>query len=397
MAKKSLKEAYLKLKNKLLTNKLICEDNKKLYHKFLEFEEYKLKRKNGLSILDESTYITLYGYIQKINNVNKWFNNKPLKKITKSDIKKVYDGLEDGTIKNKSGKKFKDLVSYYNKIFKSKLFNLVGKDDLAREVIEFTTRNNEEVRFITEDDFRKLTEATNNKTHKLLLWLSWDIGENINALLQLKKSDFYLQKNVYTKEDEFRVNLRRDILKRSRKARSEITNYNESVKLLKDYLKELNDDDLLFNFDYRNSKKIIDRLVKKTKLKTIPNNQKVSWKDLRSGMACDLLKKGWTTDEVNARLGHRPSSSEIDKYVNFLALDRRTPKKKIHKFEIEKLGFQMEEMKRNEKLNAKRYELKINEEREHRELIEKQMKDMQKKMEKMMKLQEINTKIKRKN
>ncbi|MCH8905240.1 MAG: site-specific integrase [Bacteroidetes bacterium] len=124
--------------------------------------------------------------------------------------------------------------------------------------------------------------------------------------------------------------------------------------MLDQHLRDLEDNDLLFKFEYRNAKKIIDRAVERAGIKCIPNGEKVTWKDLRSGMACDLLKKGYTTDEVNARLGHKPSSDEIDKYVNFLAIDRHTPKKKVHRFEMEKLNEELQEVKQREKLQILR-------------------------------------------
>ena len=124
--------------------------------------------------------------------------------------------------------------------------------------------------------------------------------------------------------------------------------------MLDQHLRNLEDNDLLFKIDYRSSKKIIDRAVERAGAKCIPNGENVTWKDLRSGMACDLLKKGYTTDEVNARLGHKPSSDEIDKYVNFLAIDRHTPKKKVHQFEMEKLNEELGELKRREKQQIQR-------------------------------------------
>ena len=119
------------------------------------------------------------------------------------------------------------------------------------------------------------------------------------------------------------------------------------------YLKE---DDLLFDFGYPSAKMMIVRAVERSGVKCIPNGEPVTWKDLRSGMACDLLQKGWTTDEVNARLGHKPSSKEIDKYVNFLAIDRHRPKTKVQQFEISKINHELQESKEREKLQIRRIE-----------------------------------------
>jgi hypothetical protein len=55
----------------------------------------------------------------------------------------------------------------------------------------------------------------------------------------------------------------------------------------------------------------------------------VRWKDLRSGMACHLLRNGWTSDEVNARLGHAPNSAALNCYINFMALSRDDPKHRM--------------------------------------------------------------------
>jgi len=99
----------------------------------------------------------------------------------------------------------------------------------------------------------------------------------------------------------------------------------------------LQDDDKLFQFEYKMADKFLKRAVGIVGAKCIPKGQPVTWKDFRSSMACNFLKQEWTVDEVNARLGHKPSSREIDKYVNFLALNRHQPKLKAYKFSMQKL------------------------------------------------------------
>lgn len=348
---------YLKKKEELLDNQSICKENRKFFKEFFEKQEYKLKRFNGLRALDESCYKTLYTYVIRFNNVNKWFNNKPLKKITKKEFKKFYNDFEDGKILTSYGKPFEDRRSYYNKIFKSKPFEMLGKTKIVKEVMEFhKDKPRDEVRFIPEEDVRKLISVIINPRHKLLAWLSFDVGENVNALLRLKKSDFVRQTEKDTNIPEYRVNLRKETLKRSRKPRSEITNYKETVELLDIVLQGLNENDSIFDFEYRNAKKFLDRAVRITGVKCMPKGQSVTWKDLRSSMACDLLKKNWSCDEVNARLGHKPSSSEIDKYVNFLALDRHKPKRKIYENNLSKIQGELEKTQQNEKLQSMRIE-----------------------------------------
>ncbi len=350
-----LKQRYEKDKKKLLTNDSICEANRQLYKDFFQYEEYKLLRTNNLRKLDKNTYKTLLSYLSRIKNINKWFKNKPLKDITKKEIKQVYDDLEDGKIRTQYNKPFKDRRSYYNKIFKSKLFNMIGKDEIAKEVLEYYKPNSDvEVRFVKEEDVKRLVNVIIKPEHKLLTWLSFDIGENINSLLELKKGDCIKETEEETKTQIYNINLRKETLKRSRKPRTEPTNYQETVELLNILLQDKKNDDKLFAFGYASAKKFLDRAVRITKVKCIPRGQKPTWKDLRSGMACDLLKKGWTRDEINARLGHKPSSSEIDKYINFTAIERKVPQRKIYQNNLQKLQLKVEQTEERERLQAKR-------------------------------------------
>ena len=371
-------EKYRQRLKTFLEDKSICKENKQLYEDFFEHQEYKLKRINDLPELDTGCLITLNGYIARIKNVNRWFNDKPLKDITKEDIKRVYDGLEDGKLLGNYGKPIKDRVSYYNKIFRSKLFRMVGKAELSREVMEFhKPKENNDVRFITEEDFRKLVDVMINIKHKALAWLSWDVGENINSLLSLTKRQCTRQKNPDTQEDEYMINFPKEILKRSRKERSEITNYPETVKFLDILLKDLQENDKLFHFQYAMAKKLINRAVRITGVKTLPKGDSPTWKDLRSGMACDLLKKGWTTDEVNSRLGHKPSSTEIDKYINFLAIDRHKTKKKVQDNALLELKKELEQSKQREKLYQQRQENLQGQVQEVEKLMDKKYKTME--------------------
>ena len=343
--------------DKLKSDESICKANRDFYSEFFEKQEYKLKRGNALRELDEACYKTLYHYLVKFSNIDIWFKNKPLKDITEKDFKKFYDDFEDGVIVNAYGKPFKDRKSYYSKVFRSKPFEMLGKGQIVRNVMEFHRNTNpEEVRFIQEEEVRKIIDVMVAIKHKALTWLAFDIGENINALLLLEKGDFNRQVDKDTGIAEYRVNLRKETLKRTRKARSEITNFKETVELLDLILKDLKEHDKLFDFEYANSKKIINRAVGITKSKCLPNGQKVTWKDLRSSMACDLLRKGWSCDEVNARLGHRPSSQEIDKYVNFLALDRHKPKEKIYDNNLSRIQLELEKSQEREKLHGLRVE-----------------------------------------
>jgi len=351
----AFKEQYERTKSKLIGDSTICDENLALFREFFEYQEYKLKRINNLSSLDEACYKTLSGYVTRLRNVNTWFGNKPWKELTKADIKRVYDDLEDGRIKKRDGTRFEDRASYYNKIFKSKPFKIAGKSELAREVMEFSTiPSDKEVRFVTEESFRKMVSVLSKPKHLFLFWLAWDVGENIGALLQLTKRDFVRQMNPYTEEVEYLVNLPRDKIKRSRQSRSEPTLYPETVRFADMVLERLGDGDRPFGFGHRYALKLIKTSAEKTGAKCMPYNDSISWKDLRSGMACHLLKLGFTRDEINARLGHKPSSKVLDKYINYLAIDRHKPKSKLQMTSLEELQRDLKESRQREKLAGER-------------------------------------------
>ena len=351
------KEEYERRRNFILNDKKINEANRKLFKKFFDLQEYKLKRKNGLKELDNSCYKTLCGYPAYFANVNRWFKNKEWKKLTKADIKKVYDDLEDGKLKGTSGKIITGKSDYYNKIFKSKPFELAGKKEIAKKVMEYYNNNTgEEVRFFEEETFKKTVNKTKTTSQRLLCWLAWDFGENIFTLLQLQKKDFTKRIDNDTKEPEYILNFPNEKIKRTRTSRSEPTLYKETVDLLDAVLPNLKEDDQLFNFEHRNALKFLKEIREKIEAKCIPKGQPITWKDFRSSMACYLLDNGWTTDEIKSRLGHKPSSNVLDKYLTYKALNKKKPKKKVEEGRIRQLSLELEDLKLREKIFKKRIE-----------------------------------------
>ena len=390
------KERYTKRKEELLNDSKINSKNRAVMAKFLEYEEYKLKRKEGLSEVDERSYKTLYGYIGRLKKLNKWFKNKTWAELTDDELKEVIDDLEDGNIKNQYGKRYMDRSLYYQ-MMQGKLFSMVGKSSFVRDVLqEFSIRGrdyNDEVRFIEEVTFRKIVDCAITPEHRCLLWLGFDIGENIGSLLELDKNDIKRQINTDTNEPEYLVILSKDILKRSRTPRSEVTNYKETVQYLDIVLanikpvdkmtsnkftkprnlNELHKDDKLFKFGFSAAQKFLKRAVNLAGARCIPGGQRVTWKDLRSSMACDSLNKGWSRDEVNARLGHKPSSRIIDRYISYNALDRKKPKAKVYQSNLRKMEMELEKQKDINKLQSLRLESVKKEQEQMREDFKQMM------------------------
>ena len=64
------------------------------------------------------------------------------------------------------------------------------------------------------------------------------------------------------------------------------------------------------------------------------SNDLIKTKDFRSSCATYFLKQGWTTDDIKGRLGHKPSSKVIDKYVSYLGLSQRKLKRKAAELDL---------------------------------------------------------------
>lgn len=349
-----LLERYENQKKRLLADETINQSNRNLFKKFFKIKEYTLTRRNQLRSLDDGCCKTLMTYISRFRALNNWLKNKEWKKLTEHDIKNFYDRMEDGKIVNKYGEPMKDRASFYNKIMKSVPFEIAKKKELAKKVLQYYSDVQAgEVRFFEESTFKKMILVAIKPEHKLLMYLCYDIGENIGAILQLKKSDCTRRVNE-NKEIEYVINLRKETLKRSRTPRSEINNFKETAEYLDIILQGKKDEDFLFNFGMRQADKILLRAALLTDAKVLPKGLRVTWKDFRSSMACYLLKEGWTTDEINARLGHKASSREIDKYVNFLAINKERPKNKLRENELIELRKEVSEFAAKEKLYQNR-------------------------------------------
>lgn len=367
---------YLKSKETLLKDTSINDYNIKLFKKFFDWEEEKLRRQNGLPRLDESSYKTLCAYINYLKNVNGWFKNKAWNGLSQKEIKKVYNDLEDGKIVNCRGKRFEDRRSYYNKIFKSKPFKMAGLRDKVEDALEFfTDKKKKEVKFVTEAGFRQMLSFLQKPQHFALFWLAWDIGENISALLELRVKHFRRQINRDTGEAEYLVYLPEDTLKRSRKSRSEPTIHPETVRYLDALFKygreveyrdekgrirrkpiPFKDENRLFSFHYRQALQIFNSIVKRSGVTCEPDKEKPSWKDLRSGMACYLHSKGWHVEDINLRLGHSPQSRWLESYVNYLAVNRKKTIRSHYNNNLEDVKNEQEEGRKREKLLAQRLE-----------------------------------------
>lgn len=402
----TFKDRYIKNKQLLLDDPNFNSNNKKVVEDFLKFEEYKLKRKEGLTEVDERSYKTLSHYITRIKNLTMWLNNKTWADLTEEDIKKLIDDMEDGVIKNKYGKRHEDRSLYYQ-MFCGKFFGLIKKNHIARQIIEdFSIKGrdfNKQVRFIEEEQFRKIVNCTITPEQKCILWLCFDISENISTILSLEKKDFVRQINPDTGEPEYLVILEKAKLKRSRTPRSELTNYKDTVEFLdivlanlKPTYKEVSNkfirgrklseyynEDRLFKFGMKAADKFLRRAVELSGVRCMPGGEHVCFKDLRSSCACNLLKKGWSVDEINSRLGHTVNSHVIRRYLTYLSLDKRKPQAKVYQGNLRKLETDLEKQKELNKLQLLRFENLKKDQENMREELKAELLEMLKDVKKL--------------
>jgi integrase len=363
----------------------IRPENKKLALAWMEFKEQELSDIYGTSADARIRNAkTLYKqFTTYLSNVLYWFNHLDLKQLTENDLLTVYRNLEKKKLLSVQGKELSDITlkDIYMRVFKNGFFKFIHKDDIAHAIIKRKVASTQEVRFFELDTLKQITNAAELKSHRLAYWLLFDVGLEVSALVQLRKSNFELKKSK-NDEEYYIVHVPKEISKKGRRVRNNFVSFTETNQLLKNYLEKLRDSDLLFNFEPHGIYRALMRLNEKYDFRVKPTGDQVSIKDFRSSCATHLLKQGWTTDEVKARLGHAPSSDEIDKYVNYLGLHQERRREQDVKIDFNNYKEKYEESTEHiRKLEA------------HQEIINRQMEEMRK-MVMTLALKEANKRAK---
>lgn len=315
-------ERYKKQKELLKKDTTILPENRKIILKFLEHAEDKLKRRKGRGRVEQIRYCkTLLKKIDLLKNTDRFFK-KHFKDITKKDIERVYNALEDGKIKSLKGAayKFSSRNDFYKKVFKSDFFEFIGKKDLAKEVITRESSDEGEVKFFEFEDLQKMASLCKSLQRELFLYLLFDTSMRIGTLLNMRCSDFEKRHNLDTKRDYYLFHIRKEYTK-SKVDRTDALLIDRTNELLDIALQDKKPEELLFKWGYGNARKIIFDVTRRAKITTKPQGKPVSIHDFRKSGATYLLSRGFNIDYVKARLGHKPSSSVIDRYVNYLGLN----------------------------------------------------------------------------
>lgn len=322
-------------------------NNRDLVVKWINHKKLELENVNGYEKEAQVRYYnTLYKQLTTyMVNVLYWFNHKNLQDITSEDIKKIYVGLEEGslaTIKGRKNLSYRTRKDFYGRVFKGGFFKFIGKDKMAEKVIKRKFVEASEVKFFEFKILKIITDNTATNSHRLAFWLMFDTGIEVKALCQLTKKDFEWIKEE--KDSYYMLHVEKNISKKSRRKRDIYVHFNETNVLLKTHLKRLENDEKLFNFKppalYHALKKVVDEF----KLTTRPGGKSITLKDFRSSMATYFLSQGFSTDFVKQRLGHAPSSTEIDRYVNYLGISQKKQRKKAKEIELKDIQDKYEKL-----------------------------------------------------
>ncbi|MFH1915631.1 MAG: site-specific integrase [Nanoarchaeota archaeon] len=315
---------------------------------------------------------TLYKFLTSyLANIAFWFNDKPFTDLTEDDIRRVYRGLESGELKSVKDNHLGELSlkDIYERAMKNGFFKMIGKDELARNVIKRKIANKQEVRFFELDTLKKMADLASTNTQRLAFWLLFDTGIEVSALVQLKKSHFELKQDSETKTEFYTLRIPKDISKKGRRIRNNYIHFTETNELLKKHLTGLEDTDKLFNMQPFALYRALERLNAVHHFKTKPEGKEITTKDFRSSCATYFLQIGWNTDEIKGRLGHSPSSDEIDKYVNYLGLHQNKRREKDLKIDFNNYKEKHEEAVEN----LRTMQSKLETEQAQREHLEIQM------------------------
>lgn len=316
--------------------------NKALANKWIIKREEDLQNQNGYDKNAEIRYNkTMYKEISTfMPNVLLWFNHLNLEKLTAEELKEIYKKLEQGELETIKGNILKPVSrkDYYSKVFKGGFFKFIGKEDIAKKVIQRRFSLSKEVKYLSYDNLKKILMYTKKVDHRLAFLLLFDTGVEITALLHLKKKNFQYEEDEKGDFD-FKLNVGEEEVKKGRQARYMYLQLGETKKLLKEYLDTIKESDKLFNFKQAALWKALKLVVRKYQIKTSGVVQDlVTIKDFRSGCASYMYGTlNWSVGDIKDRLGHSPSSTAIDVYINYLAKDKKQQVQKSKKVNYELL------------------------------------------------------------
>lgn len=312
-------EKYKKALERLSNNKQLPQKNRELAVNWIKQKEESLQEELTKEQREETKHRrdkTLNKYCSLLTNICYWFPD--LKNINEQELKQFKEDFYNDKIKSIKGKILKEKRDYIMKIIKSDFFkNYLEHKTIVEKVFNGkTTKQTTPVEYITIEDFRKLIEKTRYDYQKAALYLLFFSGMRIGTLLNMKKKDLELKYNSKTKVSYYLCHIRKEYTK-SKEDRTIPIIEKECNEFIEEYIKELREEERLIPVSYTAIRNILRIVCEETKVRTKPNNKKPSIHILRKSTAMYLIDMGYSTDQIKAWLGHKPSSTVIDSYITY--------------------------------------------------------------------------------
>lgn len=340
-------ERFSRAVERLRTDNRLPVHNRKLAYDWILLKQKEMR--NGLTLQEQAEADirhtkTLNKYCTILTNVCYWFPD--LRRITKKELEQFKDGFNLDKIKSITGKAIKDKTDFYNKVIRSHFFKkYLGHEAIVTSVFDFKQQRREtEVEFITIDDLKEMLEHTTAPYQRVALTVLFCTGMRVGTLLNVRKRDFEIKHNPKTRMSYYLCHIKKEYTKSKSNNTIQII-MPECNELLKNYLDKLQQDDYILPYSYSQIRKVILQTSQMAKVTTKPNNKAPHIHILRHSTPMYLLNLGYTTDQVKRVLCHKPSSTVIDKYVNYLGLDMEKQDTKVQMDEYIKVQDEQKQTK----------------------------------------------------
>jgi len=360
-------DTSLNKKNRELAVKWIEQKEKQL------FDGYSPSERDKWAIRHSKT---LSKYVLLLGNVCCWFPD--LSNITEKQLTKFKDDFYSDKIKSRKGRIIKSKMDYVSKVIRSDFFkHFLGHRDIVEKVFTAKLRRNEpEVEFVTEEEVKKIVINANQEYLKVAVYLMFSTGLRIGTLLNLKFEDFELKHNVNNNMSYYLVHVKADYTK-SKKDRTVPVVIPEANKLLKEYLTHFKKGEIVFSYSHQGLNKTLKNACIQSDVRTKPTNKLVTPHVLRKSASVYLLNKKYSIDQVKAMLGHKPSSTVIDRYVNYLGLGFEAEINNVQNDSYEKVKSELENVKSQMLVLEQKLD---SESKKNRKIIDKALKSLAKKV-----------------
>jgi len=240
--------------------------------------------------LEELSPATIANYISTIKEFL-LFAGKDPEELTIKDVRKYQVYLKKEKNLEKNSRVFKANILRY--LFK--FLNMAG----IKNNIKIPKREKKERVYLTEEEIKKLVDASKNEKERTILNMIYSSGVRVSELVNLRKKDIHF-------EDMLAV-----VRGKGSKERTVILS-RIAINCLLKYAKDIEDNGLLFPITARGIGKIVERCAKRAGIK-----KKVSPHILRHSFATHMLEHDEGIRSVQSILGHESiATTEIYTHIS---------------------------------------------------------------------------------